>query len=71
MEAPGAAVIVVDTNVVPWLVIPGAGTPVSELVRDRDATWAAPALLRSGFRNVQILAAFPETAVSPEAFVSH
>jgi predicted nucleic acid-binding protein len=134
-------VIVVDTNVVARLVIPGAGTPAAEQVRDRDATWAAPALLRSEFRNVlvtsiragrivqkaalqalrdadevlgtgdrpvspervlelaqrsgctaydcefvsvaldlgvplvtsdrQVLTAFPETAVSPEAFVAH
>jgi predicted nucleic acid-binding protein len=54
MEATGAAVIVVDTNVVARLVIPGAGTPAAERVRDRDATWAAPALLRSEFRNVLV-----------------
>lgn len=133
--------IVVDTNVVARLVIPGTGTPAVEQLRSRDATWIAPALLRSEFRNVlvtsirtgriarqtalqalrdadevlgageppvspesvldlaqrsgctaydcefvsaalalgvplvtsdrQVLAAFPETAVSPEAFVAH
>lgn len=58
-----------------------------EYAVDRDPEWAAPLLARSEFRNLlalakqlgtrlatsdrEILAAFPETAASPEAFVSH
>jgi len=133
--------IVVDTNLLACLLLPGGETAVAEQVLKRDPRWAAPLLLRSEFRNVlvgwvrrgaltldkavftameaegfirgreyavpsadvlelaarsrctaydcefvalahpfgvplvtsdrQVLAAFPETAVSPEAFVSH
>ena len=133
--------IVVDTNLVVHLVLPGERSGPAEGVLLRDREWAAPALLRSEFRNVlvgwmrrgaitfdaacaaarnadfrvrgrvysvpspdvlelargsrctaydcefvalarllgvrlvtsdrQVLAAFPETAVSPEAFLAH
>jgi len=134
-------VIVVDTNVLAYLLLPGGHGAVAEQVLERDPRWAAPLLLRSELRNVlsgwvrrgalsldravstatdaeeyvrgrefsvpdrdvlelaersgctaydcefvalakqlgtrlvtsdrQVLTAFPETAVSPEAFVSH
>jgi predicted nucleic acid-binding protein len=134
-------VIVVDTNVLAYLLLPGEQGAVAEQVLARDPRWAAPLLLRSEFRNVlagwvrrraltldravstatdaeeyvrgreysvpsrdvlelaersgctsydcefvalakqlgtrlvtsdrQVLVAFPETAVSPEVFVSH
>ena len=133
--------IVVDTNVLAYLLLPGGQQTVAEQVLARDPRWAAPLLLRSEFRNIlsgwvrrgaltldravstaveaedyvrgreytvpardvldlagrsrctaydcefvalarqlgvrlvtsdrQLLAAFPETAVSPEAFVAH
>ncbi len=133
--------IVVDTNVLAYLLLPGGQGTLAEQVLARDPTWAAPGILRSEFRNVlagwirrgaltldravstaveaedfvrgreyavpardvlelaavsgctaydcefvalarqlgvrlvtgdrQVLAAFPETAVSPEAFVAH
>ena len=133
--------IVVDTNVLAYLLLPGEQGAVAEQVLARDPRWAAPLLLRSEFRNVlagwvrrraltldravstatdaeeyvrgreysvpsrdvlelaersgctsydcefvalakrlgtrlvtsdqQVLAAFPEAAVSPEAFVAH
>jgi len=134
-------VIVVDTNVVARLVLPGQDAALAEEVHRRDPEWVAPPLLYSEIRNVlvmmirrrdlrmeqairaaaraveimkgdqvpvatpdvlelaersgctaydcefvslakeldamlvtsdrQVLAAFPETAVSPEAFVAH
>ena len=133
--------IVVDTHLLAYLLLPGSQAGVAEQVLARDPRWAAPVLLRSEFRNVlvgwvrrgaltldkavftameaegylrgreysvpsadvlelaarsrctaydcefvalaktlgvplvtadrQVLAAFPETTVSPEAFVSH
>lgn len=133
--------IVVDTNVLARLVLPGVDTALAEAVHRRDPDWVAPPLLYSEIRNVlvtmirhgelrkeqalaaateavivmkgdqvpaatpdvlelamrsgctaydcefvavakeleatlvtsdrQVLAAFPETAVSPEAFVAH
>ena len=44
--------IVVDTNVIAYLWLPGASTTHSEALLRRDAEWAAPLLWRSGFRNV-------------------
>ncbi|MBI5230926.1 MAG: type II toxin-antitoxin system VapC family toxin [Coriobacteriales bacterium] len=44
--------IVVDTNVVAYLLIGGEKTPVVRDVVSRDAEWAAPILWRSEFRNV-------------------
>jgi predicted nucleic acid-binding protein len=134
-------VIVVDTNVLAYLLLPGGRARLAEQVLERDPSWAAPGILRSEFRNVlvgwirrggltldqavstaveaedfvrgreyavpardvlelaavsgctahdcefvalarqlgvrlvtgdrQVLAAFPDTAVSPEAFVAH
>lgn len=44
--------IVVDTNIVVYLLMPGAHTEWAEAVLMRDAAWAVPTLWRSEFRNV-------------------
>jgi predicted nucleic acid-binding protein len=45
-------VIVVDTNVLVYLLLPGEHTEQAERVLHRDPVWAAPLLWRSEFRNV-------------------
>jgi predicted nucleic acid-binding protein len=45
-------VIVVDTNVLVYLLLPGEHTEHAERVLHRDPVWAAPLLWRSEFRNV-------------------
>ncbi len=44
--------IVVDTNVLAYLLLPGGQQAVAEQVLALDPRWAAPLLLRSEFRNV-------------------
>jgi predicted nucleic acid-binding protein len=44
--------IVVDTNVIAYLWIPGAGTEDAERLFRSDPEWCAPLLWRSEFRNV-------------------
>jgi predicted nucleic acid-binding protein len=44
--------IVVDTNVVASLYLPGEHTANAEALLERDPEWAAPVLWRSEFRNV-------------------
>ena len=44
--------IVVDTNVVAYLYLPGIHTAKAEALLERDADWAAPLLWRSEFRNI-------------------
>ena len=44
--------IVVDTNVVAYLYLPGEYTDRAEALLERDAHWAAPILWRSEFRNI-------------------
>jgi predicted nucleic acid-binding protein len=45
-------VIVVDTNVVAYLYLPGAYTDDAEALLARDPEWSAPVLWRSEFRNI-------------------
>ena len=44
--------IVVDTNVVAYLLLPGPRTALAEALRRHDRQWAVPPLWRSEFRNV-------------------
>lgn len=47
--------IVVDTNIVVYLLVPGHLSQATEAVFRRDCAWAAPLLWRSEFRNVLAL----------------
>ena len=44
--------IVVDTNVLAYLLLPGPRTEQAEILRRQERQWAAPPLWRSEFRNV-------------------
>ncbi len=44
--------IVVDTNVVAYLYLPGEYTARAEALLQRDSAWAAPSLWKSEFRNI-------------------
>jgi predicted nucleic acid-binding protein len=45
-------VIVVDTNILAYLLLPSQHTPAADSLRKQDPEWAAPVLWRSEFRNV-------------------
>ena len=47
--------IVVDTNVVAYLLFPGQHTGAARATLSRDPTWAAPLLWRSELRNILAL----------------
>ena len=47
--------IVVDTNVIAYFIIPGDETELAEAVWAKDSTWAAPSLWRSEMRNLLTL----------------
>jgi len=44
--------IVVDTNVLAYLYLPGEYTAAAETLLEQDPDWAAPILWRSEFRNI-------------------
>lgn len=44
--------IVVDSNVLAYLYLPGEFTVATEALLERDPEWAAPVLWRSEFRNI-------------------
>jgi len=44
--------IVVDTNVLAYLYLPGDHTADAEVLLEREPEWAAPVLWRSEFRNI-------------------
>ena len=44
--------IVVDSNVLAYLYLPGEYTEVAETLLEQDADWAAPVLWRSEFRHI-------------------
>lgn len=44
--------IVVDSNVLAYLYLPGEHTAAAEVLFERDPRWAAPVLWRSEFRNI-------------------
>jgi predicted nucleic acid-binding protein len=44
--------IVVDTNILAYLYLPGEFTDAAERLLERDPDWAAPVLWRSEFRNI-------------------
>jgi predicted nucleic acid-binding protein len=45
-------VIVVDSNVLAYLYLPGEFTAAAEALLEREPEWAAPPLWRSEFRNI-------------------
>jgi predicted nucleic acid-binding protein len=45
-------VIVVDTNILAYLYLPGECTAAAEALIESDPDWAAPVLWRSEFRNI-------------------
>ena len=47
--------IVVDTNILAYLYLPGDFTERAEALLAKDADWVAPTLWRSEFRNILVV----------------
>jgi predicted nucleic acid-binding protein len=60
-------VIVVDTNVISYLMIPGERSPAAREVLRTDPDWRAPILWRSEFRNVLATRIRKDQLTVPEA----
>jgi predicted nucleic acid-binding protein len=60
-------VIVVDTNVVAYLLLGGEKTPSARAIFERDSKWAAPLLWRSEFRSVLAMFIRQEKLTSDKA----
>jgi predicted nucleic acid-binding protein len=52
METPGNGLIVVDTNILAYLLIEGDYTAQAKSLLDRDSQWVAPSFWRVEFLNV-------------------
>lgn len=52
MEGQRPAVIVVDTNVLGYFLLPTIHTSVAETLWNKDSAWVSPMLIHSEFRNV-------------------
>ena len=63
--------IVVDTNVLAYLLIEGEGTEDAEALRISDPEWAAPRLWRSELANVLTLYVRKGEMTVPEAIQRH
>jgi predicted nucleic acid-binding protein len=48
----GTGMIVADTNILTYLLLPGEKMPLAEKALQQDPDWAAPALWRSEFLNM-------------------
>lgn len=46
--------IVVDTNVIAYLMLPGDSTPQARGALRKDGDWSSPLLWRSEFRNILV-----------------
>lgn len=46
--------IVVDTNIIVYLMVPGENTESAKLLLIKDSMWVAPVWWRSEFRNVLV-----------------
>jgi predicted nucleic acid-binding protein len=52
MEAQGDGLIVVDTNIIAYLLVRGEWTGQTRLLLERDSVWVAPSFWRIEFLNV-------------------